>query len=337
MRKKALFEYIIHNFNLKEKIIFDQVKAVLISNGLDISNAHNIATMIKGIPYIGDSFVQDVLHYYLRMEGLEETFIAQLYSPSKQYTQSQANSPYSFWFNKGASYKDGYSILVFEGKVYIIPGVGKQEELIEQVLYPRVHDLEKFSSFVLGPYMGVNPDKHTLSDYAFFGVAKYQDGKLFVQIPPEIYRYEDQITSKLRKYFRGDIGLRTNELYSPLRPSLEEWVREFNSKGKDKDKGVENGKEKKSSLNVYVRVASPKGFLRPRFIPVQMKRIWDDALDKMRVEKPLFDHAGNPDYTTAINYYYNELHDRVKKLEDKAKMDDIDLDLYKDLKVNLWT
>lgn len=100
--KYALFESAISKFNEKEKILYNQVKGVLLSNFYDTSNAHNIAILLKTDPNPEDDFVNKVFYYGKILGQLDEPFIAQLFSPTYIYTQTEANSPY-FWFRRNAS------------------------------------------------------------------------------------------------------------------------------------------------------------------------------------------------------------------------------------------
>jgi len=100
--KYALFEASIDNFNEKEKILYNQVRGVLISNFYDTSNAHNIAILFKNDPNPEDDFVNKVFYYGKMLGRLDEPFVAQLFSPTYIYTQTEANSPY-FWFRKNSS------------------------------------------------------------------------------------------------------------------------------------------------------------------------------------------------------------------------------------------
>jgi len=107
LNRYSLFEANVDKFNEKEKILYNQVKAVLISNFYDTSNAHNIATLLKTDPNPEEDFVNKVFYYGKRLGQLDEPFIAQLWSPTYIYTQTEANSPY-FWIKKNSSTGLGY-------------------------------------------------------------------------------------------------------------------------------------------------------------------------------------------------------------------------------------
>lgn len=109
LSKCALFENIINRFNEKEKILYNQVRAVLISNFYDTSNAHNIALLLKTDPNPQEDFVNKVFYYGKKLGQLDEPFTAQLFSPTYIYTQTEANSPY-FWIKKNASNGTGYIV-----------------------------------------------------------------------------------------------------------------------------------------------------------------------------------------------------------------------------------
>jgi len=102
LNRFALFESSIEGFNEKEKIILNQVKGVLLSNFYDTSNAHNIALLFKGDPNPEEDFVSKVFHYGKLLGQLDEPSVAQLFSPTYIYTQTEANSPY-FWFRRNSS------------------------------------------------------------------------------------------------------------------------------------------------------------------------------------------------------------------------------------------
>jgi hypothetical protein len=107
LNRYALFESNIDKFNEKEKILFNQVKAVLLSNFYDTSNAHNIAILLKTDPNPEEDFVNKVFYYGKVLGQLDEPFVAQLFSPTYIYTQTEANSPY-FWIKKNSSDTKGY-------------------------------------------------------------------------------------------------------------------------------------------------------------------------------------------------------------------------------------
>lgn len=100
--RNALFESNIDRFNEKENILYNQVRGVLLSNFYDTSNAHNIAMLLKTDPNPEDDFVNKVFYYGKLLGRLDEPFVAQLFSPTYIYTQTEANSPY-FWFRRNAS------------------------------------------------------------------------------------------------------------------------------------------------------------------------------------------------------------------------------------------
>ena len=102
LNRYALFEASIDNFNEKEKILYNQVRGVLLSNLYDTSNAHNIALLLKTDPNPEEDFVGKVFYYGHMLGQLDEPYTAQLFSPTYIYTQTEANSPY-FWFRRNAS------------------------------------------------------------------------------------------------------------------------------------------------------------------------------------------------------------------------------------------
>jgi len=115
LKKFSLFEYSIDTFNEKEKILYNQVRGVLLSNFFDTSNAHNIAILLKTDPNPEEDFVSKVFYYGKILGQLDEPYVAQLFSPTYIYTQTEANSPY-FWFRKNAS---GYAKPNFIPREYV--------------------------------------------------------------------------------------------------------------------------------------------------------------------------------------------------------------------------
>lgn len=114
LSRKALFEATIDRFNEKEKILYNQVRGVLLSNLYDTTNAHNIALLMKGDPNPQEDFVDKVFHYGKMLGQLDEPYMAQLFSPTYIYTQTEANSPY-FWFRRNSS---GFSLPSFIPKEF---------------------------------------------------------------------------------------------------------------------------------------------------------------------------------------------------------------------------
>jgi len=302
MKKKALFEQYIDKFNLKEHILLNQVKAVLLANGLEIDNAHNIAMIMKTAPFFD---IETVIYYYQKLRGLEETNVSQLYSRSRIFPQGQADAPpYNFFYYKTSSEKLSNSLIVMiNDSIFFVKDADSVKNLVKtevtklgKNLY-KDFNFDEFIDFVAGKH---SEDKlSTVISYVFIGkVEKTKDG-FTITCTKELLSKSKEIKNK----FKGSKFVVDDSISS--RPSIEQWVNEFIGQ-----------KNKNRKTSFIVKLSDPRGFARPdNLIPHQFEDIWEEALFEMRDEDLLFDDNKNPNYSEAFAHYDKMLTDRVNKLE----------------------